>query len=117
MAWSIPWNLIGLTVSGDVGDYTIYTDRYGRKVAYPRQPPEVPRTEAQAAQRDKFQAAQASWAALTAEQKAALETACKNLSMPLTGQNLWISATLRRDAASYATVANQSGITLPALEL
>jgi hypothetical protein len=113
VAWTVPWNLIGLTVSGDVGDFTIYTDRYGKKVAYPRQPPEVPRTPAQATQRDAFAAAQSSWAALTPAEKASLEDACRVLSLPLTGQNLWISTVLRRDRPAYETVAQQSGITLP----
>ncbi len=116
MAWTIPWDLIGLIVSGDVGDYTIYTDRHGRKVVYPRQPPEVPRSPAQALQRNRFKTAQADWRALTADEKKALEDACKKLSMPMTGQNLWISAALRHDTESYHTVQTQSGITLPPLK-
>jgi len=115
VAWTIPWHLIGMQVSGDVGDFSIYTDRFGRKVVYPKAPPEKPPTAAQTARREAFKAAQQSWSALSSEAKANLEEACRVLSMPLTGQNLWISAVMRQDTTAYRTVAAQSGIALPDL--
>lgn len=115
MAWSIPWNLIGLQVSGDFGDTTIYTDRYNRKVVYPKSPPKEPPSPAQVQSRDAFRAAQASWAALSVVEKAALENACRRTSIPLTGQNLWIHCQLTGDSQAYTTIQRQSGITLPPL--
>jgi len=115
MAWTVPWNLIGMEVSGDVGDYTIYTNRFQKKVAFPKAPPKEPPSELQIIQRASFKAAQKSWMDLTDQEKTNLENATKKLSMPLTGQNLWISALLKSDFQAYLTVQNQSGIILPEL--
>lgn len=113
MAWSVPWNLLGLIVSGDVGAFTIYTDRFGRKTAFPKAPPEKPPSTDQLLQRSRFATAQAAWSALTDHEKAALEAACRNLSIPLTGQNLYIKVALTNRQSAADTVAEQSDIALP----
>jgi len=115
MAYTIPWQLIGLQVSGDFGDLTIYTDRFGRKIAFPKSPPKEPPSAKQVALRSAFKTAQASWSALTAAQKKTLEQACHKTSIPLTGQNLWIHSVLTKDNSAYLTIEKQSGLTLPPL--
>jgi hypothetical protein len=113
MAWSVPWNLIGLQVSGDVGGFTIYTDRHGRKVVFPKAPPEKPPTQRQLQQRSRFRAAQRSWAALSLDDKAKLEEMTKKASAPMTGQNLWIHSALTADNPAIETLEAQTGITVP----
>lgn len=115
MAWSIPWQILGLTVSGDVGGFTIYTDRYNRKVVFPKSPPEKPPSEEQIALRSRFTEAQSAWSVLNASNKAALEEACRKLSVPMTGQNLYIKVALTNDQGALETLERQSGITLPAI--
>lgn len=114
MAWTIPWNLIALEVSGDVGDNTIYTNRFGKKVVFPKAPPDKPPTFNQMIQRARFKNAQASWSSLSNEEKDALELSTKTVSAPLTGQNLWISCNTRNDYADLQTFERQSGVQLPA---
>jgi len=113
VAYTVPWQLLGIGVAGDCGDITIYTDRFGQKVAFPKSPPKDPPSAAQVALRAKFKAAQASWSALTKDQKFALEEACRRTSIPLTGQNLWIHTIMKLDKDAYLTIQRQSGITLP----
>ncbi|MCH7687828.1 MAG: hypothetical protein IH899_14285 [Planctomycetes bacterium] len=113
MAWSVPWNLLGLIVSGDVGAFTIYTDKHGRKTVFPKSPPEKPPSVDQIAQRSRFATAQAAWSALTDQEKADLEAACRKLSIPLTGQNLYIKVALTARQSAADTVASQSNIALP----
>lgn len=113
MAWTIPWNLVAQKLSGDIGGATIYTDRYGRPTVFPKAPPEKPPSSRQVARRNRFRLAQAEWKAQTDEVKADLEEICRRLSLPLTGQNLWISVALRGDFESYETLQRQSGITVP----
>jgi hypothetical protein len=115
MAWTIPWNLLGAQVAGDLADYTVYSDRFNRKIPFPKSPPKEPPSPLQQAQRSAFASAQAAWSGLSTDEKAALEAAVKISSIPLTGQNLYISCTMRGDADSYATIARQSGIPLPPL--
>jgi len=115
MAWSIPYNLLGIQVSGDLGDMTIYTDRFGRKVWFPKSPPKKPPSQLQIDQRESFKSAQKSWSDLNDSEKRSLEDACRRVSLPLTGQNLWISTKLTGDSTSYTTIERQSGVTLPTI--
>ena len=113
MAYTLPWQIIGLQVSGDFADLTIYTDRWGRKVPFLKSPPKEPPSPKQVAQRAAFKSAQQSYMALTAAQKETLELACQRTSIPLTGQNLWIHTIMVRDKDAYLTIQEQSGLTLP----
>lgn len=113
MAYTIPWNLIGLSVSGDFADLTLYTDRFNRKVAFPKAPPEKPPTAQQTAQRSRFTQAQAAWKALDQSQKDSLEEATKKGSLVMTGQNLYISVALMNDTTALKTLERQTGIILP----
>ena len=104
-----------MSVSGDVGDLTIYTDRFHKKVAFPKSPPKEPASPLQIIQRENFRSAQKSWSILTNPEKKNLEDACRKLSMPITGQNLYMHAIMVKDDEAYATVERQSQIMLPAL--
>lgn len=113
MAWTVPWNLIGMAISGDVAGLTIYTDRFNRKIAFDKAPPKKPPTPAQVIQRERFKLAMADWSALTDQQKLALEQAVLRTSIVMTGGNLYVSTALTGDFHAYATVSAQSGVTLP----
>lgn len=111
----LPIDVLGFAVAGDIGGYSLYTDRFGRKVAYPKSPPKEPPSARQVQCRSDFRNAQAAWKALTKQQKKDLEDACRRTAIPVTGQNLYISAILRHDKDSYLTIQRQSKITLPNL--
>lgn len=113
MAWTVPWNLIGMEVSGDIDGLTIYTNRFGKKVAFPKAPPKEPPSARQIIQRAAFKTAQAAWMNLSGTQKTSLEDATKKVSAPLTGQNLYISSIIRNSNSDLITFESQSGITLP----
>lgn len=109
-------NLIGLRIQGDIGEYTTYTDRYGRKVVYYYTPPAKPPTAAQVRCRARFAYAHALWKNLTDQEKEALEDCSRALSLPMTGKNIYMSASLRQRNTQYLTLQRQSGITLPTLQ-
>lgn len=113
MAYTLPLQLFGVWVSGDVDGLTIYTDRFGRKVAFPKAPPEKPPSDLQTHQRNRFRDAQVAWNALTPGQKKQLEDAAEKGSLVMTGQNLYISVALRNDSTALATLARQTDTTLP----
>lgn len=112
---TIPWNVIGFRVMGDVGGFTIYTDRHFRKVVYDKAPPDKPASPAQRITRDRFRSAVQAWKALTPDEKASLERAVHTASLCLTGQNLYTSCALKHADAVYQTIARQTGETLPTL--
>lgn len=113
MAWTVPWNLMGMAISGDVAGLTIYTDRFNRKVAFPKSPPKKPPTPAQVIQRARFKEALADWSALPVSSRHNLEQATLRTGIVMTGQNLYVSTALTGDHTAYSTVERQSGLTLP----
>lgn len=119
MAWTVPWNLIGMIVSGDIGPLTIYTDRFGRKVPFPRSPPKQPPSAKQSERRSQFRQAVINYMALSKGEKQKWENLTKKLSIPQTGQNLYISLSFSQDNSAFQTVLSQAHMTLalpPAVE-
>lgn len=116
MAFStLPWSVFGLRVSGDLAGYTCYTDKYGRKIFYPRAPPDKPPTQAQLQRRDLFRQAVLAWKSLSTDDKANLEAAVARTSLCLTGQNLYVSCSMRQDPSAYDAISRQSNLALPPL--
>jgi len=109
----IPWNMVAMRISGDVGGVTIYTDKVMRKVVFPIAPPDKPPSPLQSTRRRRFQLAQAAWKQLTREEKADLEESTRMLGIPLTGQNLYLSVALTGDESPANAISRQTGITLP----
>ncbi len=112
MALGIPAGFLGLIVSGDVDGLTIYTDRYGRKVAYPKAPPKEPPTEIQVASRARFKAAQVQYMNLASAQQTAYEDLARAASLSMTGQNLLIHVAMKHSQALLDTLQLQWGITV-----
>jgi hypothetical protein len=104
--------VMGLQVSGDVGNVTIYTDRFGKKVTFPKTPPKHAPTYNQLYRRTLFAQAQRLWSDLTAEQKADWENLTRRASIAMTGQNLLIHVALKNDMAMLQTLMRQTGITV-----
>lgn len=116
MAFStIPWDLIGHRVIGDIAGFTTYTDRYGRITVFKKAPPHKPPTQAQLHQRDKFRRCVNAWKVLTNDEKAALERTVHRLSLCLTGQNLFVSCSMKQKPDVYATCGRQAKEVLPPL--
>lgn len=115
MAFTIPWQILAMGLSGDIGGYTIYTDRFGRKVIYPKSPPEKPPTQRQLTAQQRFRSAQKAWSDLTTEKKENLEEVCKKANASMTGQNLYIHTAMTNDQTAIATLEKQTGITLFAI--
>lgn len=112
MALGIPASCIGLMVSGDVDGITIYTDRYGRKVAYPKSPPKEPPSARQVGCRNRFKMAQAQYTALSLAEKTAYEDLTKLANLALTGQNLLIHVAMRHAFGMLTTLMHQTGISV-----
>lgn len=111
----LPFNLLGFRVMGDVDGLTVYTDRHGRKIFYKKAPPKEPPSSRQVHFRSRFRAAVNAWIALSDDDKQQLETAVARAALCLTGQNLFTSCALRDKPDVYATIAHQTGTTLPPL--
>lgn len=107
------WQALAIVASGLIAGHTVYTNKYGRIVYYPVAPPTGPPSSAQLRQRLRFAAAQAAWSALSAPHKAALEQATRVLSLPLTGQNLYIRLAMQTNQEKRLTIIRNTGLPLP----
>ncbi len=110
MALAVPASVLGVIVSGDVAGVTIYTDRYGRKVVFPKAPPKEPPTVYQIAIRARFKAAQAEYMSLSAADKRDWELITLRTSLCMTGQNLYIHVAMKGTFGTLDTLMRQSGV-------
>ena len=109
---------LGVDLSGDLGDWTIYRTRRGKIVFFPRSPPKEPASPKQIAQRLRFSTSMANWVATSATVKSQWEQVTLRLSVCATGHNLYLSCAMnpdRRQVASQLTrVLKLTGISLSA---
>jgi len=113
MALAVPPSLLGTRVSGDVAGYTLYTDKNGAPVIFPRHPPKVPRSILQAKQRTRFAIAVTRWHEAPAIVREAYEAMSLKLSLPMTGLNVWMKLSLTQDEGLRQTLERQSALSLP----
>jgi hypothetical protein len=111
MAEGIPFCLLGLQISGDVGPWTIYSDRFGKPIVFPRSPPKVPRSERQAAQRQRWRDCCDAWNALDQAERDAYETLSLRASMCMTGFNLFLKMSMNPDYSTWSLLFEQTGLT------
>lgn len=105
-------SLLGVALSGDLGDLTIYQTQRGRTVAFPRTKPQKPPSPPQNTQRYRFRLAVDAWHALPSDQQAAYELVTRRLGIVMTGLNLWIHWSLCPNPDEFATIVHQAGLTL-----
>ncbi len=106
---------LALIASGTVAGFIIYTNRKGRKVIYPTPVFPPSSSPAQLQVRDRFRRAQAAWSSLSPADKLSLETVVLRLSLPLTGQNLYMRLAMQTNQLKRLTLIRQTGLDLPAI--
>ncbi len=109
---SINPSLLGITVNGDIGATTVYTNKNGRKIAFPRSPPTAPPTARQINQRTRVATASNNWTSLTKQEQQAWELMARTLSLPMTGFNVWVSLSLTWHEHTFQTLQRQANVTL-----
>ena len=108
-----PVSALGFWVSGDLAGKTIYTNRNGLKVFYNESPAGDPASGLQLTQRTRFRKAQQAWSAQSPGVKAAYEELVNQASLCLTGQNLWISVSLRHTVSTLKRLQATTGVSVP----
>ena len=111
MVHTPPLNWMGLVISGDVGGLTVYTDRLGRKIGFPKAPPKEPPSVCQIVERNRFRDAMLNWVAISDDDKKAYEQITMRLSLMMNGHNLWVSISMIHDLDSLHTMMRQANVT------
>lgn len=102
-----------MNAQGDIGPITMYRDVRHALVVYPRSPPKEPPSILQTINRNRWNAAMRQWRALPANQRHAWTTAANAASLRCGGHAFFVHVLTTRNWQKAATVAQQTGITLP----
>lgn len=113
MPFGFPASMLGVIVSGDIGSSTIYTDRFGKTVEFPKSPPKTPPSPRQALLRKRFREAQQAYMSLSPQLKADWEYVARKSQAVATGQNLYIHFAMVHDYEVLQTVNRQCGTSVP----
>lgn len=105
-------SMIGLLVTGDIGDVTIYTDRWGRKIAFDKAPPLEPPSAIQLWQWQRWRSAIDAWRSLAPDQKLAYSAAARRVKALANGPSLWIYLCFRQDHGEWKTICRVTRISL-----
>jgi hypothetical protein len=104
--------LLGQNAQGDLGPYTIYQTRKGRRVIYLRAPPKTPPSDHQRQMRLRWTVVATAWRALPPAVRSAWLTTAKRSGIRIGGYNLWLWYTLKPDPAALATICRLAGTNL-----
>jgi len=106
------FTFLGLEISGDLGDVTMWRTRRGKIVCYPRTVPGKVPSIAQQNHRQHFRESVARWMLLTNCEKQHYEDASRKCSLPMTGHDLWIRWTFAGTIAEAQTIERLAGVKL-----
>lgn len=108
----IPWQLLGLRTTGDIGQYTLYTNRKGSLVVFLKTRPRVPFTNRQLSNMRRFTAIAATWRAMPDAQRQKWRDATRLANLRITPYNLYVYAMMTPSENVLATISRQTGIDL-----
>ena len=103
----------GWNTQGDLGPWTMYTDRRRGLVYYLRAPPKEPASYLQQIQRQRFAAAADAWRKIGQAARQAWNQIAITARLRITGFNLWTYANITNDWTTVHTIQTQTGVTLP----
>lgn len=105
-------SVLGIVTWGDLGPLTIYRNKRGRMVAYPKAPPTCPASPIQTLYRDKWRDAAIAWNNLAEDVRARWELATHRASLRITGYNLWVFYHTTGDEPVIRTLEQITGLAL-----
>ena len=106
-------NILGLTVTGDLGPLTIYTKQNGTKVWFPKAPPGKPPSGSQLVIRNRWRQAAAAWKRLSATDRKTWQQIVELAGIRITGYNVFISLFVHPDPEAKATIEHQTNMVFP----
>jgi len=99
---------IGFIAWGDVYEVTVYRNKRGKMVWFPKTYPDKPASPAQLVQRQRMTDAAAAWQALSAALRAQWHLAARRASLVMHGYDLFIHWKLTGDDSAIATLDRQT---------
>ncbi len=107
---------IGFNSQGDLGPWTLYTDKRKGLVFFIKSPPLEPPSQLQTSIRNSIRLAAYTWRSLSGDQRADWETVSKRANLKIHGYNLFVFWLLRHEDAAIHTLERITNIKLIPLE-
>jgi hypothetical protein len=107
-----PWMLLGFRPTGDVGQFTMYTNRKGKLVCFLKTRPAKPFTSRQKANMRQFTAIATVWRSMAPWQRQQWRLASQRAGLSVTPYNLFVYSNMQPDSTPLLTIQRQSGIDL-----
>ena len=105
--------LLGFRPTGDLGPLTIYTNKRGLIVAYPKAPPDKPPTYFQIRQRNRFRLCGQMWSRLPPASRNEWNRAAEKCGAAICGYTLFVWYQLIHDNQALQTISRQVFVKLP----
>lgn len=99
---------LGLVAWGDIAEITIYKDKQGKMVWFPKTYPDKPPSDDQVFQRALMTAGAAAWQALPPTDQAQWHLAARRASLVMHGYDLFQHWFLTRDTSAIRTLERQT---------
>lgn len=109
---SFPWKLIGIRPTGDLGQFTMYTNRKGSLVCFLKTRPAKPLTNRQLGNMRRFTAIGSVWRSMPPSERQAWQLAAKRAGLTITAYNLFVYSQMQPDSSTLLTVQRQSAVHL-----
>jgi len=103
--------MLGFRPTGDLGDFTLYTNRRNKTVIFLKAPPRKPPSETQLQQRARWSVIAAGWQSLPDARRHAWLRAARAAGLSIGGYNLFVWYACNPDPAVLATICRRAGIT------
>ena len=107
-----PWRLLGFRPTGDIAQWTLYTNKKGDLVCFLKTHPGKPFTSRQRALMRQFTAIASVWRSMSPASRQAWEEATRRAGLTITAYNLFVYANMQPDCSTLQTIQRQSGIYL-----
>lgn len=99
---------LGFIAWGDINELSVYRDKQGKMIFFPKTWPDKPPSESQLAQRAKYTAAAVLWKALSDNEREQWDLACRRACLCMHGYNLWQHWQQMADESAIRTLERQT---------
>jgi len=104
--------LLGLSQTGDLGPFTIYTSKRRKPVWFTKSPPTKPPSRLQSHQRNLFRMAAKAWQQQSPSTRAKWMLAARRAKLYVNGYTLFVYYQLKRDRPAIATIERLTNLQL-----
>lgn len=103
---------LGFNTQGDLGPWTMYTDKRKGLVFFLKAPPLEPPSQLQTSVRNAFRLAALAWSSLPPSARDDWELVSKRAYLKINGYNLFVFWSIRKEHACIRTLEHQTHINL-----